>query len=94
MVRGCDCRKLLGGSALPNPRPNDEVLLVVEVYVVVWDVVCSGLIPLGPGRRLWGSGMDICSFFPFSFGVCGLQLDCELVAVSRLTVGFYAYCGP
>ena len=66
MVRGCDCRRLLGGSALPNPRPNDEVLLVVEVYVVVWDVVCSGLIPLGPGRRLWGSGMGICSLFSFS----------------------------
>jgi hypothetical protein len=65
MVRGCDCRRLLGGLALPNPRPNDEELLVVEVYVVVWDVVCSGLIPLGPGRRLWGSGMDIAPFSPF-----------------------------
>jgi hypothetical protein len=51
--------------ALPNPRPNDEELLVVDVYVVVWDVVCSGLIPLGPGWRLWGSGLDIAPFSPF-----------------------------
>ena len=65
MVRGCDCRWLLGGLALPNPRPNDEELLVVEVYVVLWDVVCSGLIPWGPGRRLWGSGLDIAPSSPF-----------------------------